>query len=58
MLEECLRIRNERRVPVATYYWTDCRVALWRGAKVKANLENNKFNQAYLKEISRELVTI
>ena len=53
LLEECLKIRNNCRIPVVTYYWTDCKAALWRASGLKISQGNNKFNQAYMKEICR-----
>lgn len=58
LLEECLKLRNGSRIPVSTYYWSEAKTSLWRAAKVKAGQEGNKFNQAYLKEIGRDLLII
>jgi chromosome condensin MukBEF complex kleisin-like MukF subunit len=51
-------VRNNGRIPVLTYFHEDYNAALWRAARPKMNQENNKFNKAYLKELSRDLVVM
>lgn len=58
MLEECIKVRNHGRIPALTYFHADYGVGLWRSARPKINQEGNKYNKAYLKEISRDVVVI
>ena len=58
MLEECIKVRNHGRIPALTYFHADCGAGLWRSARPKVNQEGNKYNRAYLKEISRDVVVV
>jgi hypothetical protein len=56
LLEECCKIRNSARVPVLSYYNCESGAGIWRAARQKINQENNKYNKAYLKEVSRSII--
>ncbi len=39
-----------------SYYDCESNAGIWRAARQKINQENNKYNKAYLKEVSRSIV--
>lgn len=57
-MEECIKARNLGRIPVLTYFCSEFKSGLWRAARSKINQESNKYNRAFLKEISRSLIIV
>lgn len=41
-----------------SYFDCESGAGIWRAARQKINQESNKYNKAYLKEISRNLIVI
>lgn len=46
---ECIKLRNQGRIPVLTYYCSSCSAGLWRAARAMPSQEASKHNRAYLK---------